>query len=348
MKRIGLIYVALCVAALVAYLPSFGGWIQYENVHWIPEILTPVTLAPTWDLAHWSLSLNAWLGGTTPWGYHLVNVGIHCVNGWLVFVLAKRVFIRQWVQDQKPTILGLGIVTPAVQQQFKADMRTGIDTAKIMAVFAAAVFLLHPIQTEAVAYLTGRWELVSTLLVLIALVAPWPIAVVSAVLAMTTKTSAIVVIALFPLVRGIEDDGFLLASIGAGLVIGSALWKDLTGRVPYLWMSPYGPIEYAARQAVALWRMLALVVVPWGQTIDHDWAHVPVLVVAGAIPAVLGGIVGIVRARRTHPMLWLAACWILICVAPRFVVRTPELISEHQMYLPFVGVALLVGSWGKP
>ncbi len=335
----------LCAVVLAAYWPSLHGSLVYEDLHWWSEIWTPVTLRPTFDLAHWSLSLNAWLGG----GFHLTNVGIHCVNGWLVFVLARQLLLREWETSRDRHLLGLGIVGRDHVLRSQLLYEEARRQVAMPALLAAAVFLLHPIQTEAVAYLTGRWELVSTMLVLTACVAPSPVAIVAGVLAMTTKTSAVVALPLVWLVRDGEFDWFspMIFLLPLLVVVGGAFYADRFGRVPYLFMSPYSPIEYAARQAVALWRMLALVVVPWGQTVDHDWIHVPIWAVATAIPALLGAAVEIVRRRRAQPFLWLAACWILCCVAPRFVVRTPEFLSEHQMYLPMVGVSLLVGSWVK-
>lgn len=343
MRRPAVVFGILCAVVLVAYWPSFGGFAVYEDVHWISEILTPITLRPTWDLAHWSLSLNAFLGGTTPWGYHLLNVGIHCVNGWLVFVLARRIFARVLLHEQRADLMGLCVVTATA---LKNVDRGSEEQAVVPALLAAAVFLLHPIQTEAVAYLTGRWDLVSTLLVLLALTTRGWWSLPFAILAMTTKTSAIVVL---PLLWWLGDtaQSVLPVALGAGLVIGDVLWKDTFGRVPYLFMSPYGPVEYAARQAAALWRMLALVVVPWGQTIDHDWGSVPLWAVVLAIPALIGAGVEVYKRRSAQPILWLSACWILICVAPRFAVRPSEFLSEHQMYLSSVGVALLVGWWGR-
>lgn len=339
------VFAALCAVVLSAYIPSFTGWNLYDDAHWISEILTPVTLWPTWDLAHWSLSLNAALGWTSPWGYHLVNVGIHCLNGWLVFVLVRRLLLQDWARTHWPALMGMGLATSEQMVALSYDQESVIADASGPALFAAAVFLLHPIQTESVAYLTGRWELVSTCLILLTLVSPWWLATVTAVLAMTTKTSAIIVLPLILLVRRRGDDPILLVPIlGAVVVAGLALYADRVGKVPYLFMSPYGPVEYAARQAVAFWRLLALVVVPWGQTVDHDWAHVPVWTVAAAIPALMGVGVEIARRRTEFPLCWLAAGWILICVAPRFVIRTPELMAEHHFYPVMVGVALAVGS----
>jgi len=342
-RRPAVTWLLLCGLVLSAYGPILHGvGLIYEDTHWWSEIWTPVTLAPTWDLAHWSLSLNAWLGG----GFHLTNVLIHCLNGWLVFVLVRRLLLREWSARRWRAAMGLGLPAAEDLTEMLHDQAAEGERMALPALIACAAFLLHPIQTEAVAYLSSRWELVSTSLLLLACVAPWPLALIAGVLAMTTKASAMVVVLLLILVRGDSVWGDLLV-FPALLVSAMTLYADRFGRLPYLFLSPYGIIEYAARQAVAIWRMLALVVVPWGQTVDHDWINVPGWAVALAIPALLGSIVEVYRRRQTHPLLWLSACWILLALAPRFVIRAPEFVSEHHMYAPMVGVALLVGSWGR-
>ncbi|XP_050741131.1 protein O-mannosyl-transferase TMTC1 isoform X2 [Drosophila biarmipes] len=71
-----------------------------------------------------SFRLNFLAGGMTPMGYHLVNVVLHCVATWLVFLVGRTLL---------PTRIG------------------------IMA--AGALFAVHPVHTEAVAGLVGRADL---------------------------------------------------------------------------------------------------------------------------------------------------------------------------------------------
>ncbi|MEI8356551.1 MAG: oligosaccharide flippase family protein, partial [Deltaproteobacteria bacterium] len=72
--------------------------------------------------------------GMNAWGFHLINVLIHILNSWLVFVCARR-----------------------------------LRLAYAWALFAAAVFLVHPVQTEAVACVSGISNLAVTLFMLLAL-----------------------------------------------------------------------------------------------------------------------------------------------------------------------------------
>ena len=72
------------------------------------------------------------LSGLDPWGYHLSNIAYHTLSATVVFLIAR-------------TLLN--------------------QTA--LALFTAILFAVHPVQTEAVTYLSGRRDLLSGLFVLL-------------------------------------------------------------------------------------------------------------------------------------------------------------------------------------
>lgn len=72
------------------------------------------------------------LSGLDPWGYHLSNIAYHTLSAIVVYLIAQTLFNR---------------LTPAL--------------------FAAILFAVHPIQTEAVTYLSGRRDVLSGLFVLL-------------------------------------------------------------------------------------------------------------------------------------------------------------------------------------
>lgn len=80
-----------------------------------------------------SFALNHIVGGLDPWGYHLVNVLLHAVNSALVFLLALRLF-----------------------------------ESRLTAGVAGATFAVHPVHAEAVAWISGRAELMGAALFLCA------------------------------------------------------------------------------------------------------------------------------------------------------------------------------------
>lgn len=142
----------LLIAGLVAlfYSNSFGNFFVWndwtliiENFllkDWrnLPEIFTSAFWKPLLGepsqiyrpLVLLSLMSDLALWGLEPWGYHLTNVSLHVANSILAYFL-MRVYVS-------PTIALMG----------------------------AALFAVHPIHTEAVAYISGRGELLMSFFLL--------------------------------------------------------------------------------------------------------------------------------------------------------------------------------------
>ncbi len=141
--------VLLALATLAAYAGSFGGPFVYDDLSSIPDNLT---LRHLWPLSgplspphggftvdgrpvlNLSFALNYAWGGAQVRGYHAVNLLIHVCAGLAVFGLVRRTLARPPLRER------LG------------------SAALPLAFTAAALWLLHPLQTEAVAYVVQRAE----------------------------------------------------------------------------------------------------------------------------------------------------------------------------------------------
>ncbi|MDD5559214.1 tetratricopeptide repeat protein [Candidatus Methylomirabilis sp.] len=82
------------------------------------EVIATYGYRVTIEIAH---TIDYWLFGLEPWGYHATNILFHIVASTLAFLIATRL---------------LGKLLPAL--------------------FVGLLFAVHPSQTEAVAYVTGR------------------------------------------------------------------------------------------------------------------------------------------------------------------------------------------------
>ena len=82
-----------------------------------------------------TFAFNHWVGGQNVTGYHILNLAFHVLNGLLVFFTARNIFRR---------------------------VRSDETTVRLYAMLAAAFFLVHPVQTESVTYVSSRSELLST------------------------------------------------------------------------------------------------------------------------------------------------------------------------------------------
>jgi len=116
--------------------------IDYCRAHGIESFWPP---EGTRYLTYLTFALNYWAGGLDVTGYHAVNLLIHAVNGLLVFLLASFLM-------RSPVLAGKGLP----EQQ--------------IALLAALLFVAHPVQTEAVTYITQRFASLATLFYLLALV----------------------------------------------------------------------------------------------------------------------------------------------------------------------------------
>jgi len=81
-----------------------------------------------------SFAVNYTIHGIKPFGYHLLSNGFHIANGVLLFLILLSIFKR-----------------------------------RLPAFIAALLFLIHPLQTEAVTYISGRGDPMSVFFILLAL-----------------------------------------------------------------------------------------------------------------------------------------------------------------------------------
>src|SRR5438093_11129631 len=99
-----------------------------------------------------TFAFNNWLNGQNPLGYHIVNLVLHILNGFLVFAIARRIY-----DASSPP--GEGRELGPILRPSPYPLPVGEGYALI----AAAFFLVHPIQTESVTYISSRSELLSTM-----------------------------------------------------------------------------------------------------------------------------------------------------------------------------------------
>ncbi|MEO8059164.1 MAG: hypothetical protein ABI671_12620 [Burkholderiales bacterium] len=128
----------LILPVLAAALGGAGGVFQFDDFNVIVDNPVVHSFAAWWaDAGHGirpllklSYSANWAVTGPGEAGFHAINIGVHLVNTLLVFTLAKLLAFRVWALDER--------------------------AAEIAALIAALLFGLHPANTEAVAYISGR------------------------------------------------------------------------------------------------------------------------------------------------------------------------------------------------
>lgn len=276
---------ALICAALAAavYANTFTASFQFDDYLYVIDYCRTHGLESffpphgTRYLTYLSFALNYLAGGLNPAGYHIVNLFIHIINGVLVYLLAMSL-----------------IRSPRLAQK-------GLPAFHI-ALLAALLFIAHPVQTEAVTYITQRFASLATLLYLLALTAYfryraegqsfgakavfYAIALLSAYGAQVTKEISFTLpfvmlcfeFAFFKgpvLPRLVKLVPFLLAmAVIPWILFGPGTGSVVGGEVMELQLKDLRDIsrhDYLITQFRVIVTYLRLLVLPVGQNIDYDY-----------------------------------------------------------------------------
>ncbi|MCS6953208.1 MAG: tetratricopeptide repeat protein [Bryobacterales bacterium] len=340
--------VVLSLAAHEAYRPALHGpfvfddqYLPFYSYDFGDKPLRAVVsgVRPLLMLTFW---LNYRLSELEPYTYHLFNLLFHVANAVLVF----------WVVRKALTLAGDGTAT--VRRE-------------LLAAFASAVFLLHPVQTEAVAYVASRSENLSVLFFLAAFALflyrrheaiSWPAAAgISALYgaAVSTKEHTAVLPALL-LATDYSWGGWrtiarnwrlysLLAVLGAGGLW--FVWRVLASAQTAGFGMPDLPWHhYFFTQWRAFWVYVRLFLWPAGQNVDYAYPISRSIFDHGAVLGLAALIAAVGAAfffRRRYPLAWYGTLVTLILFAPTSsVVPIRDAVAERRLYLPFVGLLFIL------
>ena len=295
---------------------------------------------PVLMLTYWFNFQHA--GNEDAFAYHMVNVFIHFFNGILIYLAVRKVL--GWLHTEK----------------WHTEILSG---------FAAGVFLLHPLQTESVSYITSRSETLSVFFVLAAYVvflyrksaaASWGTALGVLALfgaAVLSKEHTAVFPALLLLTdyywnpgfafQGIKRNWRLYLPIVAGGALGFAfVWRVLTQAASAgFHMKDLTWYQYFFSQCRVIWDYVRLYLLPFGQNVDYDYPISHTVTEHGAIVGLIGLVAISVLAwiyRRKFPLGSYGWFVFLLLLAPTSsFVPIRDLIAERRMYLPFIGLLFM-------
>lgn len=232
------------------------------------------------------------------------------------------------------------------------------------ALLAALVFALQPAHAEAVAYLSGRSVLLSTALLVGALLAherardggppgrAWRLASFLAfTLAVLARETALV----FPLLLVAWEAtrpgtaAGLLRPARPYLALAGGLGLLLLGLTRYQELGAFtlalrGPLATLSANAVALPELLSLWFRPWALSLVHPAPEVSGTRMLAGMGLGLALVALAVGGRRRAPLAALAAAWLLLALLPTHsLLPRRDLISERHLYLAWLGPSLLLG-----
>lgn len=346
--RYALAFGAAVLATFLVYAPALHGdfvlddlYLAFAGLEFLNAPLRTwlVGVRPLLSLSFYA---NLKLFGEQPLGFHVVNVLLHTLVGGLVFLIARR-------------FLSIGGETG-----LRRDALAG---------FAAGLFLLHPLQTESVAYVASRSEILSVLFCYAALAVfllrrreaiTWPAA--AAVLfffavAFNTKEHTAVLPAILLLTDYYWNPGFSFRGalrnwrLYALAAAGSAVAADMVYRVLrasntagfHVQDMPWNVYFYT--QGRVIWSYIRLFFLPFGQNLDPDVALSRSPLEGGAIFGwlALAAVTGIaVWRRRQYPLASYGWLVFLALLAPTSsILPIADAMAERRMYLPLLGLLLV-------
>lgn len=316
-------------------LDDIGGIMELNKFRFIPFL---------------SFAVNYTIHGQETGGFHLLNLLLHIANSMLVILLLRMIFS-----------------TPAMKENRLAGYKNTI------ALLCGLIFLLHPLQTQAVAYIYQRitsivsfFYLVTVCLYLAGRLSGllWKkilmvsLAMLSMILAFLSKENSftlpmmLILIELMFLNKSFRFKfKYLIAvfgifGIGAFIVFYSGVYTKIF-RVYYSYTGEIiHNLNYFITQFTVMLTYFRLLIFPVGQNVDHDF-HViesftapTTLIGIGAIVLLVGFGIYFLRKNRlvSFGIFWF---FITIAIESSFI-PILDLMMEHRLYLPIAGFAVFL------
>ena len=348
------------VMVLTAYANSLDGSFVVDDVatitdntsihdwHHLRDLVassqeTPVTSRPVVAL---TFAANYTLGGETVRGYHVVNVAIHVAVALLLFAVMRELL----AQSRLRSLVGTRLTAVAFT--------------------SAALWAVHPVNTEAVDYVTQRTESLMGFFYLATLYTSvramsrangwWTVtAVVCCASGMACKESMVTA----PLAVLLVDAVFVSESVTAAL---RAHWRLYVGLVA-TWLilgvlvSLAPPLRsagfvtfanswtYLLNQSVMIVRYLRLAIWPTSLVVNYGWPQPLTLADVWPKAVVVSGLLGVtIVGLWRRPAVGFVGAWFFLTLAPTSSIMpiASEVGAERRMYLPLMALLplLVIGS----
>lgn len=329
--------VFLVVVVIVAWWPALSAEFHYDD--FANVVLDPATSDPAAlrerlangfrPLLRISFVVDRFVWGLDPAGFIATNLLLHALAVLAVAALARR--------------------------------RLGSEVAVAL---AATIFALQPAHAMAVAWTSGRSTVLSTVLMLGAMLAHeratgsirWRgLSLLLLALAVFAKETALILPALLLLWEATRPSPptkreilvrVAPAAVTALLLAASALWASTRlQEIVAFSLALSSPAESLVANAAALPISLSLWWRPWALSVEHPQGFTSAATLAGAV-SLLAMVVGAAAALRARAALVaLALLWPIVALLPThsFLARLDP-ITEKALYAAWVGPSLALGA----
>jgi tetratricopeptide (TPR) repeat protein len=348
-RKIAAGYLAIAAFVVLVYSNYFGNAFQFDDAHSvvdnpyirdlhnIPRFFTDgqtTSVLPanrTWrPLVMTSLAVDYWLGhGLHPFYFHLSTLIWFLTQLGLMLVLFRKVFDRCF-PDSRNTWTAL---------------------------FATALYGVHPAVAETVNYVIQRADLYSTLGVVAGLVCYicWPslrrtgVYLIPVVAAIASKPPAMIFPAiLFAWLCLIDDEkpgGALRLCVPSIVTVAALAWLTAALTPKSINLGAASAWAYRITQPFVLFRYFRTFFIPAGLSADTDLTPFTSVFQDDAIlgflflGCLIAAIVLTTRRRETRPIAF-GLLWFLLAAFPTSILPLAEVDNDHRMFFPFVGLAM--------
>lgn len=355
-KRVNLsAFILIALFALIAYSNTFHAQMQFDDTLQIiaksrVNALDNFTSFSDWTnvnkrpLAFFSFAINYYFDEYNVEGYHIGNIIIHILSSFILFILARFIFVRLFPPEDK----------------LKGNLA---------ALFAALIFATHPIQTQGVTYIIQRMTALSTLFYLIAVlsyaygriqhiqkgikqaivcyfltaVAFW-LSMLSKQIAATLPL-ALLLFEFFFIKNEKGKPNYRYVIISTSVILVGGLLILIMGFLPKETQGITRP-DYLITQFRVIVKYFQLLILPINQNLDYDfplssslWHWKEILGLFFIISITASAII----LRKKVPIFAFGILWILLTLlVESSIIPIKDVIFEHRLYLPMAGFALLL------
>ncbi|WP_291323705.1 tetratricopeptide repeat protein [Desulfonatronospira sp.] len=335
-------------------LRSLGGFLSYDF------------LGQNRALVDLTFALNYHFGGLDVFGYHLINLSIHIINGILVYYLVFFAAGRLLASDSAE------------------HTSSSLSVIQYTALFAALIFVVHPLQTQAVTYIVQRYTLLAASFYILSVLlyilgrniqlsggnnlislSLLLLCFISGVMAFLSKQSAASLPVAILLIEFILYDrtwsGWkkklcwiipfaglfcLFVLYNVGFFFGQREFGRLLEDVAVLMRTTpdISRWEYLVTQFCVIPKYLFMYLVPVGQNIDHMHPVITSIWNGCALKGlalIIFLLAGACFLFRKQPIFSLAIFWFFIALSVESsIIPIDDPMFEHRMYLPMIGPVL--------
>ncbi|RNC82812.1 MAG: tetratricopeptide repeat protein [Phycisphaera sp.] len=309
-------------------------------------------------VAYLSFALNHYFGGLEVAGYHAVNTIIHMLAGFAVYLLSRRLFpllIKRELTPGEITMMSLGVALVFVAHPIQTQAVTYIvqRMTSLCALFYISGLLCYIYGREA-----DRTHTKARVVWWVGAFACW-------LMALGTKQYAVTLPAAILLYEWIAQGHklkfekstiiaasvCLLLAVGVVLVFKSGLFFE-GGTLHKLLVKGYDRREFdmserVLTQARVVMHYIGLSIwpAPSRLVLIYDYPTSTSLVSPITTLLSMFGIVGMAAvallASRRAPLVAFGILWFLLHLAVESTIIPLEMVYEHRMYLPIIGLAML-------